>query len=335
MLISVIVPNYNHAEYLGKRIDTILEQSYQNFEVIILDDCSTDDSRNIIEKYKNHKKISQIIYNETNSGSTFKQWNKGVSVAKGELIWLAESDDFAGPDLLESLKAEFDADPELGIVYCQSNKVNEKNEITGDWHFWTDDLDAELFKKRFKMQGKDYVEKFLLYRNTIPNASAVLFKKKYYQFVGGADEKVLKCSDWMTWIKILLISDIAYIPRHLNNYRYHDNSVIAAAKKDAVNYFLGRYQIFMRKSLNTFLKKKTLKQKDLINIRKKNYDLLQRERVEEGVFYLNNKSWIKGTGIIIKTSLRSTKTFLFVLKIILDKSFNTIKGFKKVVIQSL
>ena len=83
MLVSVIIPNYNHARYLDERIQSVLNQTYQNFEVIILDDKSTDNSREVIEKYRAHPKIVHIIYNEINSGSTFRQWEKRNREGKG------------------------------------------------------------------------------------------------------------------------------------------------------------------------------------------------------------------------------------------------------------
>ena len=76
-LVSIIIPNYNHARYLKQRLESIFNQTYQNFEVIFLDDCSTDNSSDIIEQYKDNPHLSQIVVNETNSGSPFKQWNKG------------------------------------------------------------------------------------------------------------------------------------------------------------------------------------------------------------------------------------------------------------------
>ena len=85
-LVSIIVPNYNHAKYLPARMDSILNQSFQDFEVIILDDCSTDNSRTVIESYRDCEKVTNIVYNEVNSGSPFIQWNKGVNLARGSLI---------------------------------------------------------------------------------------------------------------------------------------------------------------------------------------------------------------------------------------------------------
>ena len=93
-LVSIIVPNYNHAKYLSARMDSILNQTFQDFEVIILDDCSTDNSRTVIDSYRDCEKVSNIVYNEVNSGSPFIQWNRGVSLARGSLIWIADTDDF-------------------------------------------------------------------------------------------------------------------------------------------------------------------------------------------------------------------------------------------------
>lgn len=76
-LVSVIIPNYNHARYLPERMESILGQTYKNIEVIILDDCSTDNSRNVIEQYKGFPQVSQVVYNKENSGRVFRQWKKG------------------------------------------------------------------------------------------------------------------------------------------------------------------------------------------------------------------------------------------------------------------
>src|SRR5881394_4400235 len=97
--VTVIVPNYNHARFLRKRIDSVLGQTYPDFEVILLDDFSTDGSREILESYANHAKVT-MEFNAQNSGTVFKQWNKGVRMARGRYIWMAESDDFADPRFL-------------------------------------------------------------------------------------------------------------------------------------------------------------------------------------------------------------------------------------------
>src|SRR5690348_15535502 len=85
--VSVIIPNYNHADHLQQRIETVLNQTYRDFDVIILDDCSTDGSKEVIEKYRNHPAVKTIVYNDVNSGNPFLQWKKGLDLAGGEWIW--------------------------------------------------------------------------------------------------------------------------------------------------------------------------------------------------------------------------------------------------------
>src|SRR4028118_771471 len=109
--VNVIIPNYNHAAYLIKRIESVLNQSFQDFEIILMDDSSTDNSLTIINQYSNHPKISKVIVNQHNSGNTFKQWQKGIKETTGEYVWIAESDDFADEMLLETLVKELDLHP--------------------------------------------------------------------------------------------------------------------------------------------------------------------------------------------------------------------------------
>src|SRR5436190_523139 len=128
-LVSVVIPNYNHAEYLKQRIDSVLTQTYADIEVIILDDCSTDNSRAIIESYRGHEKISHIVFNEQNSGNTFQQWDKGIQLTKGEYIWIAESDDWCEITLLETIINGLQQNTDCVLGYCQSYGINDYDSI--------------------------------------------------------------------------------------------------------------------------------------------------------------------------------------------------------------
>ena len=101
-LVSIILPNYNHASYLEERLESILKQTYTNFELIILDDASNDQSLLILEKYREHDQVTQFIVNVTNTGSPFVQCKKGLEIAQGEFIWIAESDDSCETNFLET-----------------------------------------------------------------------------------------------------------------------------------------------------------------------------------------------------------------------------------------
>jgi glycosyltransferase involved in cell wall biosynthesis len=219
--VSVIVPNYNHAKYLKNRIDSILSQTYQDFEVIILDDFSTDNSSEIIEKYRNHPKIRIIEYNSSNSGSPFKQWNKGIMMARSDYIWIAESDDIADPCLLETLIGYLKKDETLGLAYAQSKYVDESQKHIGFSKGWTDIISTTKWNKSYRNNGLNEIATGLCLRNTIPNASAAVFKKKIYLQSGGAEESMRVCGDWIAWLNILSISDVQFHAEILNFHRCH------------------------------------------------------------------------------------------------------------------
>src|ERR1700735_1956185 len=121
--VSVIVPNYNHARFLQKRIESVLRQTFQDFDLILLDDSSTDDSRSILSSYARDPRVT-IEFNEANSGSTFRQWNKGVRLARGKYVWIAESDDYADERFLERLTAVLEGDAKIAFAYCRSWSVS-------------------------------------------------------------------------------------------------------------------------------------------------------------------------------------------------------------------
>lgn len=123
--VSVIVPNYNHAPYLLQRLDSIIGQTLQDFELVVLDDCSTDGSRAIIDEYSARSPEIRRYYNSANSESAFKQWDYGVGRARGEYIWIAESDDFAEPIFLERTVPVLMHNARIGLIHCNSQVLNE------------------------------------------------------------------------------------------------------------------------------------------------------------------------------------------------------------------
>jgi glycosyltransferase involved in cell wall biosynthesis len=222
--VSVIVPNYNHAPYLHKRLDSIYDQTYRDFEVILLDDCSTDNSREILVSYQG-KPNTIFVPNESNSGSVFYQWQKGVSLARGEYIWIAESDDFASPDFLRKLVTVLDEHPEVGLVYSQSWLVDSQDVILGDARCWTNDLDSQRWSNSFINDGRDEIMRFLVYKNTIPNASAILIRRSALEKSGGVIGQPFRlCGDWLQWIKILAVSDLGFVPECLNYWRQNTSN---------------------------------------------------------------------------------------------------------------
>jgi len=255
-IVSVIVPNYNHAPFLRQRIASILAQTYQDFELILLDDASTDGSREILKGYSAASGVVCLECNETNSGSPFKQWNKGVRMAQGKYVWIAESDDYAKPQFLERLVPLLEADEQVVMGFCRSFRVvagpgsstgqslrecgkDEPAEGTdGEWSvkgFADYNLpDPERWNVDFCVQGLDLCEKYFALITPVPNASSVLFRKAAYEAMGGADEALRLCGDWKTWAAMAMRGKVAYVSEPLNYFRYHGNTARGSAERDGV-----------------------------------------------------------------------------------------------------
>jgi hypothetical protein len=222
--VSVIVPNYNHGRYLKRRLQSILDQTYQDFELVYLDDASMDDSAEVFAPFAADPRVRTVL-NHTNSGSPFKQWNKGVREAHGEYIWIAEADDWAEPRLLETLVNRLEAHPNVGVAYCQSLIVDENDCVQWNAVNSVRHLDPARWTEDFVNDGRDECRRALIYQCTIPNASAALFRKDVYVRAGYANETLRLAGDWMLWVKMLLLSDVAFVAEPLNAFRKHAGSV--------------------------------------------------------------------------------------------------------------
>jgi len=216
--VSIIVPNYNHGRFLEERLESIFNQTFQDFEVILLDDCSTDDSVEILKKYARRPQVKGLYVNEHNSGSPFVQWQKGIAFASGDYIWIAESDDAAEAGFLEKTVAVLNADKQLGLVYTQSAIIDENSSVSGLYDYYSI-IHAARWKSDFRNHGKDEIMSFLGYANTIPNTSGVLFRAALMKSIRIPPD-VTTIGDWYSWITILNRSDLFYLSEPLNRFRH-------------------------------------------------------------------------------------------------------------------
>lgn len=218
--VSVIVPNYNHAAFLEERLETIFNQSFQDFEVIFLDDGSTDNSRKILKKYENHPKVSHCIFEDENSRLPFRQWQKGIQRATGEYIWIAESDDWAELDFLEKLVSKLNK--KTGIAFCKSYTFYDSSKKISSYYF-PEDLYPDLWNENIRCKGQDLLERFHSNINTIPNASACVFKKDLVEF---CDDLLAMnfCGDWLFWARIMIKTDVFFLAEKLNYWRFSEQS---------------------------------------------------------------------------------------------------------------
>lgn len=229
--VSVIVPNYNHAPFLRQRIDSILAQTYQDFELILLDDCSTDGSRDLMESYRSDPHVSHIVFGDANSGSAFRQWDKGIALAKGEWIWVAESDDYAEPTFLERLMEETSKVPDCALAY------------TASW--WVDQQGKKLWETPHSdkvniYSGYDYVRRKLAVCNSIANVSECIFRRdKFRPKESPRYEHMRLCGDWFFYVLLAEQGNVVEVEEPLSHYRQHSSNISSDAERRGLTFLEG------------------------------------------------------------------------------------------------
>jgi glycosyltransferase involved in cell wall biosynthesis len=220
--VSVVIPNYNYARFLTERFRSILDQSFQNYEIIFLDDASTDESVSLV-KAQFGSRIARFEINATNSGNPFVQWNRGVRLSRGEYVWIAEADDVCAPDFLERLFQSMSGNASVGLAYCNTVPIDGVGKAVDDGFYlrYVSDLDPLRWLNDFTASGLAEVRDYLARKNTITNVSGVLFRRDAYVRAGGAPETLRMCGDWMTYCRVLHESDVAYVSAPLNFHRQH------------------------------------------------------------------------------------------------------------------
>lgn len=229
--ISVIVPNYNYAKYLRRRILSIAEQTYPIYELIVLDDASSDNSKTVIKKVvaeagqiKPEMKI-KMIWSKKNSGKAISQWIKGVKEASGDYIWIAEADDIARKDFLKEVMKGFEK-PDVVLSYAESAIINKYGVlIMPNFRRSRDRERTGHFAKSYIRSGRDEIEKIMAIRCTIPNVSAAVFKNTpdLLKSLKQA-EKFEQVGDWYLYAKLLENGKIFYNHKSLNFFRVHKES---------------------------------------------------------------------------------------------------------------
>lgn len=232
--VSVVIPNYNYANYIEKRMDSILNQTYPIYELIILDDCSTDNSCEIIENKIKKIRIEKpdlrvkFIKNKTNSGNVFKQWKKAFEESTGDYLWIAEADDLSSVYFLNVAMQGFLND-DVVLSYTESKGINDKGKVLNpNFRFWADLYHIRLWNKDFIIDGKEFLDKSLSINNSIVNASAVIFKKISKINLDKLFKETMQyklSGDWYFYSKYLLYGSISYSVDSLNYHRVHENSV--------------------------------------------------------------------------------------------------------------
>jgi O-antigen biosynthesis protein len=228
--VSVVVPNYNYARYLAARLSSIEQQRHTIYELIVLDDASTDDSVAVITRLLQQSGIdTRFVGNTQNSGSVFKQWRKGVELARGDFVWIAEADDLSHPDFLTEVMPAF-KDAATDLSYSESLQIDESGKVTHEnYHAYVADVERTKWHNSHTNSGRDELAQALAIKNTIPNVSACVFRKTALITALNEAESELQnyrvAGDWLLYVHLLLRGNISFSARALNQHRRHSASV--------------------------------------------------------------------------------------------------------------
>ena len=203
-LISVIIPAYNHAQFVEEAVESVLSQTYKHLEVIVVDDGSTDDTRDILKKYQN--KLTYIF--QKNNGQSSAR-NHGIRTGKGTYIAFLDSDDLWLPEKLELQMEVMSQNQTIGLVSCGAYIINPKGRIEDEWI-------------REEYQTREKLLRDLQTRKLFLNTSCVLVKRMCLDRVGEFKEGLGFAEDWDLWLRIARHYEVRIIRKPLIKCRKHD-----------------------------------------------------------------------------------------------------------------
>lgn len=235
--VSAVVPNYRYEAYVGERLRSVFDQDYPLREVIVLDDASPDNSVAEIERTAEAAgRIIDLHVNETNSGSPFPQWRKGVELAQGEYVWIAEADDLADPSFVSRLVEQMQLAGSV-IGFTDSRQIDEASATLGDsYKPYVNQIEPGAFDTSFDMDGREFLARYLSVKNVILNVSGVVFHRQTlldaFEAVGDELRNYSVAGDWRLYAEICARngSRVSYLAEALNTHRRHKVSVTHALK---------------------------------------------------------------------------------------------------------
>jgi len=252
--ISVAVPNYNYAAHMPNRLSSVFLQTQPVREIVVLDDCSTDNSLLVIPavaaEWGRHVRL---VPNQVNSGSVFKQWRKAAESTVGEFLWIAEADDLCAPKFLAEVVALMRHDPSVVFAFSDSGAIDGDGAPLWPNHksYYTS-VAADALSRTGIFEAGDFVHRFLSVKNLILNVSAVVWRRKALLDAMDACESDLQsytmAGDWRLYLQALSGSGarVAYCAEPLNTHRRHAGSVSHALNADKHVAEIAACQTFAR-----------------------------------------------------------------------------------------
>ena len=221
-MVSVVVASYNHAKFLARRMDSLLQQTYRPLEIIVIDDRSPDDSVDVLRPYASLASV-RLIEREVNGGWVAVS-NQGAQLARGEFLLFANCDDACAPDMVERLVGSLQTHASAGIAFCRSLMVDESDTVIAD--------DFSMREKAFRdfcaadvLIPRATMARFLLVACVIPNLSAALFRRAAFFQAGALPPDFRACSDWDLFFRVVRSHDVSYVASSLNQFRQHRGTI--------------------------------------------------------------------------------------------------------------
>ena len=246
--VTVLVPSFNHGCYLRKRIESIMAQTYGNFELIVIDDCSSDDSAAVITSLQGMYGFKYIANNK-NSGTPFAAWEHILHLALGDYIWICESDDYADPIFLDCAVKAITNVPNAVIAYCDSWIIDENDHQVDHTDTYFHDIWRESrWDKSFNQNGNEELNRFQLRGQTVPNMSSMLFSAAAFRKAFRPFMKKLKLTgDWLFVGLLMKYGAVVYFKETLNNFRRHEITARVQVKsaRSQAEFILTKYILFL------------------------------------------------------------------------------------------
>jgi glycosyltransferase involved in cell wall biosynthesis len=225
-LVSVIIPNYNYAHFLPQAVESVLAQTYDRFEMIVVDDGSQDHSEDVVRGYGERVQFIR----QKNQGVSEAR-NRGVRESSGELIAFLDADDIWLPTKLEKQVQRIMSDPEIGLVHCGVEHINPEGIRQGTL------LEG--------MEGWVSSELLLFKRGVIIAAgSTALVPRASFEMVGGFDTRLSTSADWDFCYRIARQRRVAFVPEALVQYRIHGSNMHANIKVMEHDILIGYEKAF-------------------------------------------------------------------------------------------
>ena len=229
-LVSIIVPNFNHEKFLERRLASIEEQTYRNFEVILLDDNSSDQSRGILTEWaeREHSFPVRIQFNETNSGNVFSQWERGMALAEGELIWICESDDSCDENFLETLVPHF-SDSSINMALGCIEFIGRDDEHIEGMSGFRNFSEPDIWEAPIKRTAAEWFAGAWGVNNIVANVGGSLFRSRSlpsHVFQTAKSYKI--AGDWYLYTHLVASGRMIFDPKAKAYFRQHGGNTSAS-----------------------------------------------------------------------------------------------------------